>query len=190
MSRKVCFIIILVNIILLGGAAVFIAWYSDHMVFPSITVEQGAINAYNFTSDNRLNATFIFVVHSKNRDPKYTIEYNQVVVSVYHVNGYSLTYENESPYVEHHGNGTFFTAHPVAHDVVINDTNVANTIRNETMGGHLDLEVRVRAKVKFEVRRWKHRHYLIKAICTPVIVNFTTWKTSSKTYCYVDSFQT
>ncbi|XP_048492726.1 uncharacterized protein At1g08160-like [Beta vulgaris subsp. vulgaris] len=188
MVNRTCVIIIIVNIILLGGGAIFIAWYSDHMEFPSFSVEQGAINAYNFTAKNHLDATFIFVVRSHNRDPKYDIEYKQVVVSVYHPNGYSLTYENESPYIEHHGNGSFFTAHAVAHDVLVSDADVAADLRNGTVSGHLDVEVRVRAKVRYEVKRWKHKNYLLKAICSPVVLNFTTWKTFNKTYCNVDSF--
>ncbi|XP_021733032.1 uncharacterized protein At1g08160-like [Chenopodium quinoa] len=190
MAKKVCVIIVIVNLILLGGAAVFIAWYSDHMVFPSFSVEQGAINEYKFNATNHLNAKFIFIVHSQNNDPKYDITYNKVVVSVYHLNGYSLTYEAENPYTVHHRNSTFFTAHPVAHDVVVSDKGIAEEIRNETMAGHLDLEVRVRVDVKYEVKGWKKKEYLLKAICSPVVVNFTTWKTFNKTYCNVDSFQT
>lgn len=182
--------IIIVNLILLGGGAVFIAWYSDHMVFPSFAVEQGAIKGYNFTATNRLNATFIFIIHSRNNDPKYDITYNQVVVSVYLLNGYSLTYESESPYTEQHGNGTFFTTHSTAREVVVTEPSAAEEIRNQTMAGHLELEVRVRVNVRYEVKRWKRKHYLLKAICSPVVFNFTTWKTFNKTFCNVDSFET
>jgi len=187
---KLWVIIIVINLIILGCAAVFIAWLADRVKFPEFAIDQGAINHFNFTNDNFLSANFIFVVRSHNIDSKYSVFYDHVAVSVYHDN-YSLAYETLIHFAENNRKDDIvFTSHPIAKNVTISDGLVAANIRNETKSSHLELEVMIRASVMFEKKRWKKKQYLLKMICDPVVINLNTGKTVNRTDCIIDNYTT
>ncbi|XP_021733031.1 uncharacterized protein LOC110699827 [Chenopodium quinoa] len=187
MAAKATIICFVITFIILGGIAVLIAWLADKMKSPTFSVDQAAVNDYNFTADNRLNATFTVVVRSHNRDSKYKIDYNVVVVSVYH-NGYTLAYDTLGPYFQHHGDDILFTAQPKAQNVMISDPGLARDIRNETRAGRFELEIRVRAAVRYEVKRWKHKNYTLRIICIPVLIGLSSGKSSQSTKCDIDRY--
>ncbi|KAL9247592.1 hypothetical protein vseg_021009 [Gypsophila vaccaria] len=175
-------------IIVLGGVAVLIAWSVDKPKNPTFYINQGSINDYNLNSNNTLNATFTLVVQSHNRDPKYNINYNNIMVAIFH-DAYSLAYvTNMGPYTQKHGKDLTFTALPVARDSKILESDVAVDLRNQTRSGRLDLEVRIRANVRFEVKRWKHKRYTLAIVCSPLVINLASGKTFEGTDCSVDRF--
>ncbi|XP_048493037.1 uncharacterized protein LOC125493610 [Beta vulgaris subsp. vulgaris] len=185
LATIICFVI---TFLLLGGIAVLIAWLADKMKSPMFSIDQANINGYNFTADNHLNATFILEVRSHNRDSKYQIKYDLIVVSVYH-SGYTLAYDsNLGPFTQHHGEDIVFTAQPRARNVLIRNSELAGDIRNEARAEKLGLEVHVRAAVRYEVARWKHKSYVLRIICTPVFVGLSSGKGSQSTICDVDRF--
>lgn len=183
-SMILCFVI---TFLVLGGVAVFIAWLADKMKSPTFYLDQATINGYNFTTNNQFNANFTLAVRSHNRDPKYRIDYNVIVVSVYH-SGFTLAYDTLGPYTQSHGDDIIFTAQPIARNVRILDAGVVGSIKNETRAGQLGFEVRVRAAVRYEVKRWKHKKYILRIICTPVLISLTSGKPSQSIKCEVDRF--
>ncbi|XP_074278946.1 uncharacterized protein At1g08160-like [Silene latifolia] len=174
--------------IILGGIALLIAWLADKMKSPTFSIDQAAVSGYNFSTTNYVNATFTVVVHSHNRDPKYKIIYHVVAVSMYHTNDYALGYETLGPYTQDHGDDLLFSARPVSQNVPISDPDVVKAMRNETKAGELRVQVRVRASVRYEVKGWKHKHFTLKVICSPVVINLTSGKTNQSTNCDVDRF--
>lgn len=164
-----------------------IAWLADKMKTPTFSLDQAAVEDYNFTADNRLNATFTVVVRSHNRDPKYKIDYRVIVVSVYH-SGYTLAYDTLGPYTAPHGADIIFTAQPTARNVMIANSGMARDVRNETRARELGFEVRVRAAVRYEVKRWKHKNYTLRITCTPVLISLSSGKSSQSTKCDVDRY--
>ncbi|KAJ8429722.1 hypothetical protein Cgig2_013794 [Carnegiea gigantea] len=173
-----------ITLVFLGGLAVLIAWLADRTKAPAFSVATATITGFNFSTTNRLNATFSLSITAHNRDPKYFIIYHVIVVSVHH-SGYTLAYQSVSSFTQPHGDATAFTAQPTAQDVIVSDPDVARQMRNETQAGQLGLEVLVRAAVRFQVTRWKHRHYTLKVICSPVGVDFGSGKRFQRTDCHI-----
>ena len=162
-----------------------VAWLADRMKAPAFTIDRATITSYNFTGDNLLNATVSLTLRSHNCDPKYTIKYEVVVVSVYH-NGFTLAYDDlGGPFMQAHGRDITFEALPTAQNVSVCDPEIVEEFRNETKKGQLKLEVGLRAQLRFEIEGWKHRHYILKVICSPVLLNLTSGssKNLDRTIC-------
>jgi len=184
---KVAITCTVITLVFLGGLAVLVAWLADRTKPPAFSVASAIVTSFNFSTTNRLNATFSLSLTAHNRDPKYSIIYHVIVVSVHHT-GYTLAYDSVPPFTQPHERTTAFTARPTAQNVIVSDPDVARQMRNEARAGQLGLEVRARAAVMFEVKRWKHRHYTLKVICSPVGVVFGSHKSFQRTDCDVHRY--
>ncbi|KAK9690056.1 hypothetical protein RND81_09G101400 [Saponaria officinalis] len=188
MNKKASCYCILFIILVLGGVAVLIAWAVDKPKNPTFFINQASINDFNLNSDNRLNATFTLVVQSHNRDPKYTINYNYIMVAIFHDTSTLAYVPNVGPYKQDHGEDLIFTVQPLSRNFKISESDVAADLRNEMKSGQLNFEVRIRAYVKFQVKGWKRKRYTLGIVCAPLLINLASMKTFEGTDCSVDRF--
>ncbi|KAJ8426623.1 hypothetical protein Cgig2_027970 [Carnegiea gigantea] len=174
MANRAMWTCVVITMLSLGAMSILIAWLADRMKPPAFTIERSTITSYDFTGDNLLNATVSLTLRSHNCDPKYTIKYEVVVVSAYH-NGFTLAYDDlGGPFTQAPGHDITFGAQLTAQNVSMHNPDVVEEFRNETRKGQLKLEVGLRAQLRFEVEGWKHRHYILKVICSPVVLNLTS----------------
>ncbi|KAK3024429.1 hypothetical protein RJ639_044603 [Escallonia herrerae] len=174
---------VLLALIVLVGLAVLIIWLSvrpKHLVY---SIEDGSIHDYNL-SNNHLNANFHFVLRAHNPNSKVSIYYDKMEATVYY-NDETLAFNTVEPFFQPHRNVTRIGLNLGAKDVSLYDP-VAKDLKLERSAGEVELEVRLKAKIRFKVGAWKSKHRTLRISCEPVMVHFSSSKNFGRALCDVD----
>ena len=175
-------IIILVFIILVC-IAVLITWL---VVMPKrlkYSVEDAATHNFNITDANYLHANFDFTIRAYNPNHKVSIYYDTVEVSVRY-EGQTLATNAVHPFFQSHKNVTSLQVRLTAQTVALYGT-VPKDLRLEKTSGDIELDVLVRARIRFKVGKWESQHRHMRILCSPVLVHFSRDKSFGRTPCHV-----
>ncbi|KAK9665913.1 hypothetical protein RND81_14G145300 [Saponaria officinalis] len=170
-------------LILIIGLAILIAWLAIKPKKLQYSIDEGWIRDYNL-SNGQLSSTFNFVIRTYNPNRKTSVYYNKMEVTVLY-RGQTVAFDTIEPFFQPRRNVTRLMFQNTAHNVVL-PPNIVRDLKVERTGGEVDLDVKIRAKLKFKVGVWKSRHYKLKALCSPVIVNFSNDTKSQPRDCDVD----
>ncbi|KAI5666450.1 hypothetical protein M9H77_16303 [Catharanthus roseus] len=175
--------IILLSLIILVGLAVLIIWLSVKPRKLIYTIESASIHNYNLSHD-LLNATFDFELRAYNPNTKLSIYYDRIETKVTY-DDTTLAFNNLPPFYQPRKNVTRLGLNLVSKDVVL-FPGISKNLRMEKNSGEIEVEVRVKAKVRFKVGIWKSNHRTLKLLCAPIMVHVSSSKIFDRTYCDID----
>ncbi|KMT07907.1 hypothetical protein BVRB_6g146030 [Beta vulgaris subsp. vulgaris] len=175
--------IVCLALIVIVGLAILITWLAIKPKKIQYSVDEGWIRDYNLTNGH-LTSTFNFVLRTYNPNHKASIYYDKMDVTVYY-RGQNVAYDKVEPFHQPKQNVTRIMFQNTAKDVTLQSDSV-KYLKNERNGGQVDLDIKIKAKIRFKVGLLKTRHYKVKILCSPVVVNFSDDKRFQKVDCDVD----
>lgn len=96
-----------------------------------------------------------------------------------------VAFTEVAPFYQGHRTATIFEVDPAARSVPLL-TSVADNLKHDRTAGVVQLEVRMRAIIRFKVGLARTRHYTMTIDCSPVVVHFAQPTRFVRTYCDVD----
>lgn len=171
-------------LIVLVGLAVLIIWLvikPKRLVF---SVEEGSVHNFNISNDKHLNASFDFVVRSYNPNTKVSIYYDSIESRVEY-DDQTLAFNTVDPFFQPHRNVTRLQVKLTAQSTALLSS-VNKDIRLEKSSGEIELNVWLKARIRFKVGVWKSSHRTLKVFCSPVLVHFSKSKNFERTLCDVE----
>uniref|UniRef100_A0A5B7AY86 Late embryogenesis abundant protein LEA-2 subgroup domain-containing protein n=1 Tax=Davidia involucrata TaxID=16924 RepID=A0A5B7AY86_DAVIN len=179
-----CIAIVLLALIVLVCIVVLTIWLVIKPKRLVYTIEDGSIYGFNLTTKNHLNATFNFVLRSYNPNRRVSIYYDKLEVMVYYSDEV-VAFNTVDPFFQPHRNVTRLGVKPVAQDVSMLGSE-ARDLRLEKSAGVVELDILVKAKIRFKVGVWKSRRRTLRILCSPVTVHFSSSKNFERTFCDID----
>ncbi|KAJ7947900.1 Late embryogenesis abundant protein [Quillaja saponaria] len=176
-------IFILTSIILVGIAA-FIIWLvvkPKHLVY---TIEDASIHNFNLTNANQLYANFDIAVRARNPNSRVSVYYDKVDVFVEYEDQ-TLATSTVAPFFQPHKNVTRLEVKLDARSVNLYGS-MPKDLGLEKSSGGIELEVWVKARIRFKVGAWKSRDRVMGIYCSPVLVHFSKSRGFERTYCDVE----
>lgn len=174
---------VLLALIILVSLAVLIIWLTVKPKRLIYTIEDGSIHGYNLTN-NQLKANFDFILRAYNPNTKLSIYYDKMEVSVYY-DDQTVAFDTVSPFFQPHRNVTRLGLKLVAKDVTLFQS-AAKDLSLEKSSGEVELDVKVKARIRFKVKAWKSRRRTMRVSCKPVLVHFSSSKGFERSFCDVD----
>ncbi|XP_020202644.1 uncharacterized protein At1g08160-like [Cajanus cajan] len=175
---------LILALIILVGIAVLIIWLVLKPKRLEYSVENGAIHNFNLTDANHLYANFDFTLRAYNPNSRVSIYYDTVEVSVRYEDQ-TLATNAVHPFFQSHKNVTRLHVGLTAQTVALYES-VPKDLRLERSSGDIELDVLVRARIRFKVGLWKSKHRVLRIYCSPVLLYFSKPKTFQRAPCEVE----
>ena len=174
--------IAILALIVLGGIAILIIWLVLNPKRFVYSVEDASIHNFNLTDANHLYSNFDFTIRAYNPNTRVSIYYDSVEVSVRYEEQ-TLATNAVAPFFQGHRNQTWLHVRLTAQTVALYGS-LPNDLRLEKSSGDIELDVLVRARIRFKVGLWKSTHRTLRIFCSPVLVHFSRSKGFERTFCY------
>ncbi|KAK9158711.1 hypothetical protein Scep_005285 [Stephania cephalantha] len=175
--------IIILVLIILVGLAVLIIWLTVKPRKLEYSIERVDVQGFNLHYDH-LNASFDLVMRAYNPNTKAALYYDSINVFVSY-DDQNIASQTVQPFFQPHHNVTRLELKPTSQSLTLQGS-VSRDLRLEKSSGEIELDVYMRAKVRFKVGRWKSRHYTIKVRCSPVVVHLYSPRKFQSRECDVD----
>ncbi|KAL1289331.1 hypothetical protein HN51_057727 [Arachis hypogaea] len=175
---------VILALIILVGIAVLITWLVLRPKNLVYSVEDAAIHNFNLTDANHLNSNFEFTIRAYNPNRRVSLYYDSVEVSVRYEDQ-TLATNAVQPFYQGHKNVTRLQVRLAAQTVALFG-NVPKDLKLERTSGDIELDVWIKAKIRFKVGKWKSDHRTMKIFCSSVLVKFNRSKTFQRTPCHVE----
>ncbi|XP_062104555.1 uncharacterized protein At1g08160-like [Humulus lupulus] len=172
------------GLIVLVGLAVLIIWLvlrPKRLVF---SVEDASVHNFHLSNDNHLNATFDFVVRSYNPNTKVSIYFDSIESDL-NYDDQTLAFSTVSPFFQPRRNVTRLQVKLTASSTAL-FSSVSKDLRLEKKSGEVELNLDLKARIRYRVGVWKSSHRTLKIFCSSVLVDFSKSKTFDRTYCDVE----
>ncbi|XP_027933181.1 NDR1/HIN1-like protein 10 [Vigna unguiculata] len=175
---------VILALIIVVGIAVIIVWLVVKPKTLEYSVENAAIHNFNLTDANHLYANFDFTIRSYNPNSRVSIYYDTVEVSVRYEDQ-TLATNAVQPFFQAHKNVTRLHVGLTAQTVALYES-VPKDLKLEKSSGDIELDVLVRARIRFKVGSWKSKHRVLRIFCSPVLVHFSKAKSFQRVPCEVE----
>lgn len=175
--------VVILTLIVLVGIAVLISWLIIRPKEITYSIEDGTINNFNL-HNNHLNASFDFLIRAHNPNHRISIYYDSIDVSVLY-DDQTLAFNTVEPFHQPRRNVTQVEAKIEARNVALS-SGLAKDLRSEKSSRQLNLDVGIKARIRFKVGVLKMRHRTLRVICPCVPVHFSSSKISQRIYCDID----
>ncbi|KAI3908289.1 hypothetical protein MKX01_027311 [Papaver californicum] len=179
-----CIAITILIIIALLGLAVLISWLAVRPRRLVYTIEAGKVKDFNL-HNNHLNSTFDFIIKAYNPNNKISLYYDSIEVIVSY-DDQTIAFDVVEPFYQPSSNVTKLEVKPVAKSVSLLGS-VAKDLKFEKSSGQVDIDVRLKARIRFKLGIWKSSHYNLRVSCSSVVVHLHSSKTFERTSCDVDT---
>ncbi|XP_076960873.1 uncharacterized protein At1g08160-like [Bidens hawaiensis] len=178
-------LIVLFAIVVLVVLTILIIWLTIKPKKLVYYIDNGSIHNYNLSNANHLNATYNFILIAHNPNKRVSIYNDKVDVDVLYVEE-TIAKGNIDPFYQQKRSTTSFKLDLASHDVPLPD-HIARDLKVERSLGRVELDVKLKARVRFKVGVWKSRHYHMKVSCEHIILHFSSSsKVFQRTKCDVD----
>ncbi|CAI9781474.1 unnamed protein product [Fraxinus pennsylvanica] len=182
-SRLVrCIAMVLIAWIILNSLIVLVTWLSVRPKKLKYSIEDGSVSGYNLSNDH-LNATFHLLLLANNPNKRISVYYDNIEVSLLYEDQ-TLSVNNVNPFYQPRKNVTRLNVNLEAKDVTLHGA-VATDLKMERGSGNVDLNVKLRAKIRLKVGILKI-HRIFKFKCGPLAVPFSSSKEFKRVSCDVD----
>ncbi|KAK1695766.1 hypothetical protein QYE76_012463 [Lolium multiflorum] len=180
-SRRVavlrCIIAALVVTVLLAGLAVLVFWLVVRPKPIEYTVTGALVKHFNITAPPAaaLNATFYLTLAADNPNRRVSMRYESLELYVHYGEGEEapqLAVADVPGFHQPSRNETRLEVRAVARAAPVADR-AARELEHDRSAGQVAVEVRVSARVCFEVGRVRSRHYDMRAVCSPVVIGLS-----------------
>ncbi|PSR86542.1 Late embryogenesis abundant protein, LEA-14 protein [Actinidia chinensis var. chinensis] len=175
---------VLLTLIIIVGLSVVIIWLAVRPKRLVYTMEEASIHGFNLAKNNHLNATFNFVIRAYNPNTKVSIYYDKVEAYVFYY-GETVAFTTVNPFFQPRRNVTHLRLNLVARDSALEGAAARDLMLDKSLGA-VELDVRVKAKIRFKVGVWKSGHRTLRIVCSPTLVHFSSSKRFERTFCDVD----
>ncbi|KAH7561138.1 hypothetical protein ACOSP7_016270 [Xanthoceras sorbifolium] len=178
-----CIAIFFLALIVIVGVTVIVIWLVIRPKRLIYTIDNGSIHNFNLTN-NHLNSTFNFVIRADNPNGRASIYYDSIEVSVAYDNQ-NVAFNTLEPFHQPTRNVTRLETRLEAQNAALSES-VSRDLKLEKASGEVELDVHVKAKIRFKVGMWKSRDRTLRILCSPVLVHFSSSKSFQRTYCDID----
>lgn len=178
-----CVAISVLGLIILVGLAILVFWLTVRPAPLEFSVDDARIHGFNLTA-NELNATFNLTLRAGNPNRRVRVYYDLVNITVWYSDE-MVAFSQVAPFYQGHRSVTIIEVDPVAKSVPLLAMVVGN-LKHDRTAGDVELEVRVKARIRFKVGLAKTKHYTMRAYCSPVVVHFSSSARFERTCCDVD----
>ncbi|KAJ3689807.1 hypothetical protein LUZ61_018971 [Rhynchospora tenuis] len=179
-----CLLALVVTIVVIVGLVILIFWLVVHPKPIDYYVDGASVHDFNISSSDALNATFdLTLVADNHRNHKVSVYYDNFEITVWYDDN-MIAFSNVDPFYQPKRNETRLDVHPLAKATPLLNS-VAKDLKHDRSGGKVELEVRVRSRIRFKVGLAKTKHYTLHAYC-PVVVKFSSATNFDRVYCDVD----
>ncbi|XP_073101420.1 uncharacterized protein At1g08160-like [Elaeis guineensis] len=178
-----CIAISTLVLIILVGLAILIFWLTVRPAPLEFSVDDASTHGFNLTA-KELNATFNLTLRADNPNHRIRVYYDSVNITVWY-SDQMVAFSEVAPFHQSHRNVRTIDVDPVAKSVPL-VASVVDNLKHDRSAGAVELEVRVRARIRFKVGLAKTKHYTLRAYCSPVVVHFSSSARFERTYCDVD----
>ncbi|CAA7027729.1 unnamed protein product [Microthlaspi erraticum] len=179
-----CYVFLAILTLLFFAAVCFlITWVVTKPMKLHYSVD-ASVQKFNLTDDNHMSATFKLTIRSQNPNHRISVYYNSVEIFV-KFKDQTLAFDTMEPFHQPRMNITRIDETLVAQNVAVSKSN-GKDLRAQTALGKLDLEVYVKARVRFKVGIWKSARRTAKIECSPVTVSLSRLNKSQNSSCDAD----
>ncbi|XP_006400795.2 uncharacterized protein At1g08160 [Eutrema salsugineum] len=182
----VCYVfLVILTLIFIVATGFLITWIVTKPKKLHYTLENASVEKFNLTDDNHVSGTFKFTIRSQNPNHRISVYYNSVEIFV-KFKDQTLAFDTIEPFHQPRMNITQIDDTLVAQNVPVSKSNGKN-LRAQTSLGKIDLEVYVKARVRFQVGIWKSSHRTVKIECSHVTVFLSNSNQSQNSSCDADT---
>lgn len=175
--RLICIILLVLFVLL--GLALLITWLVVRPKRLIYTIENSSIQNLNLTNDH-LSATFDFTIRSYNPNKRASFYYDSMEATV-NYNDQKLAFSAVPPFYQRKRNVTRFNLEFVARSAPL-PSNVSKDFLLEKSTGKVQLDVWLKARIRYKVGAWKSRRRTMRISCSPVL-ELNRFKNLKRTYC-------
>ncbi|GER42681.1 late embryogenesis abundant protein [Striga asiatica] len=173
----------LLSLIVLVGLAVLIAWLVVQPRKLRYTIGKGSISGYNLTRNDLLNANFQFVLRANNPNRRISLYYDKIDATVLYQDRV-LSTNDVHPFYQPRRSVTHLDLYLTPKDAAVHGS-VAKGLRMERAAGQIQVDLKIRAKIRMKVGVFKI-HRKLKAFCGSVTVLFNSTEGFKRVDCDVD----
>lgn len=175
--RLICIILLVLFVLL--GLALLITWLVVRPKRLIYTIENSSIQNLNLTNDH-LSGTFDFTIRSYNPNKRASFYYDSMEATV-NYNDQKLAFSAVEPFYQRKRNVTRFNLEFVARSAPL-PSNVSKDFLLEKSTGKVQLDVWLKARIRYKVGAWKSRRRTMRISCSPVL-ELNRFKNLKRTYC-------
>ncbi|KAJ4724997.1 putative Late embryogenesis abundant (LEA) hydroxyproline-rich glycoprotein family [Melia azedarach] len=175
--------IFLLTLIVIVGIVVLIVWLIIKPKRLVYTIEDASVHNFNLYN-NHLNSTFNFVIRAHNPNGRASIYYDSIEVSVAY-DDQSIAFNTLEPFRQPTRNVSRLEAKLVSQNVALSNS-ISQDLKLEKSAGEVELDVHIKAKIRFKVGVWKSDHRTLRVVCSPVMVHFSSSKSFQRADCDID----
>ncbi|XP_073147890.1 NDR1/HIN1-like protein 10 [Henckelia pumila] len=159
---------------------VIIIWVSVQPRKLKYSIEHGSIGAYNLSTNDLLNAKFHFVLRANNPNKRVSLYYDRIDVWVLYEDQL-LSEGSVAPFYQPRRNVTHLDLDSAARNKKIYGA-VARDLKVDRASGDVDLNVKIRAKIRLKIGVFKI-HRKLKVLCESLRVPFSSSNGFSRVTC-------
>ncbi|XP_049411894.1 uncharacterized protein At1g08160-like [Solanum stenotomum] len=178
-----CIALIVLTIIVIVGLTILVIWLSVKPRRPIYSIENASLHNYNMTKNEHLYGNFNFTLKAYNPNSRVSIYYDSIEVKLFY-NSLQIAFNNAETFFQPHRNVTYLDLFLSAKDVALYG-DIARDLKTERTSGAVEVEIKVRAKIRFKVGIWKSSHRKLKLSCSPRVPASST-KSSQISPCDLD----
>ncbi|WCJ41630.1 Late embryogenesis abundant (LEA) hydroxyproline-rich glycoprotein family [Euphorbia peplus] len=175
--------IAILSLIVLIGLAILIAWLIIRPKQITYSIDTGSVSNFNL-HNNHLNASFDFLIRAHNPNRRISIYYDSIDVSVSY-DDQTIAFNTLEPFYQPRHNVTQVEAKVEARNVALS-SGLAKDLSVEKSSGRVEIDVLIKARIRFKVGVLKMRHRSLRVLCPYVPVHFPSNKISQRVYCDID----
>ncbi|EEF38679.1 uncharacterized protein At1g08160 [Ricinus communis] len=177
--------VLILTLIVIVGLVVLITWLIIRPKSMEYSIENGSVHNLNLNSNNNhLNASFDFVIRAYNPNTRISIYYDYIDVSLSY-DDQTLAFNTLEPFHQPRRNVTRLEAKIEARDAALSQA-LSKDMRIEKASGQLQLDLRLKARIRFKVGVMKFKHRHLSVICPAVMVHFSSSKIAQRSYCDIE----
>ncbi|KAH6836719.1 hypothetical protein C2S53_007376 [Perilla frutescens var. hirtella] len=177
-----CIVLVILALIAVTGLVVLIIWAAVQPRKLKYSIEHGSITGFNLTNE-KLNSDFDFVLRANNPNRRVSLYYDRIDVTVLYEDK-SLSVNNVNPFYQPRRNVTFVDLDLTAKNAAVYGA-MARDLKMERATGVVNLDVRIRAKIRLKVGLFKI-HRTLKIECDSLLVPFDSRKGFERVLCHTD----
>ncbi|KAF3538808.1 hypothetical protein F2Q69_00019200 [Brassica cretica] len=166
------------------GKGFLITWLVTKPKKLHYSLENASVQNFNLTDDNHMSATFKLTIQSHNPNHRISVYYNSVEIYV-KFKDQTLAFDTMEPFHQPRMNVTQIDDTLVAQNVAVSKSS-GKDLRDQHSLGKIELEVYVKAKVRFKVAVWKSSHRTAHIKCSHATVYLSQSNKSLNSSCDAD----
>lgn len=182
---RVCYVfLVILTLIFIIAVGFLITWLVTKPKKLHYSLENASVQNFNLTDDNHMSATFKLTIQSHNPNHRISVYYNSVEIYV-KFKDQTLAFDTMEPFHQPRMNVTQIDDTLVAQNVAVSKSS-GKDLRDQHSLGKIELEVYVKAKVRFKVAVWKSSHRTAHIKCSHATVYLSQSNKSLNSSCEAD----